>query len=134
MSVFEDMSGVWSGEYRYRGLNLSARFSLLILEKNGKLRGTALEQVILDPDAEPDEYEATIRGDRCGQHVIFTKRYTGHNALLQPPLIYAGAADSGFQCVTGRWVFADDAYLDGTFTLTRVLTGAAATLMRADAE
>ena len=134
MSAHEDMNGVWSGEYRYRGLDLSVRFTLLICEAGGKLRGTTLEEALLDPDSGPDEYEATIRGDRCGQHVLFTKRYVTEAGLLQPPLIYSGAADPSFMNVSGRWAFTDDAYLDGTFRMTRVLTGVAATLMRATAE
>ena len=131
MSAASDMNGLWSGEYRYSGNDLSVRFTAAISECDGRFSGMTLEEAAFDLHNEPEEYEATIRGDRCGQHVWFTKLYLPSTGILQPPLIYSGAVDPAFTRVTGRWVLTRDSQIDGSFTLSRVSTGAMAAVLRA---
>ncbi|MCB9961829.1 MAG: hypothetical protein R3B98_08265 [Hyphomonas sp.] len=123
MSGHQDMSGLWSGEYRYDHDGMCVRFTAMITETDGKLCGTTLEPATFGPLAGPDgEYEATIRGDRCGQHVLFSKRYLDSIGNGQPPLLYSGAVDATFTLINGRWTFAEPALPSGTFSLSRVTT------------
>jgi hypothetical protein len=129
MSGPKDMSGLWSGEFRYDANGECVNFTAMLTEIDGKLCGTTLEPVTFGPllGYEP-EYDATIRGDRCGQHVLLSKRYTPDTGIIQPDLIYCGAVDASFSRFTGRWSFSEDARISGTFSLSRVSTRTGASL------
>ena len=129
MSGLKDMSGLWSGEFRYDANGECVNFTAMLTEIDGKLCGTTLEPVTFGPmlGYEP-EYDATIRGDRCGQHVLFSKRYVASTGIIQPDLIYCGSVDASFSLFTGRWSFSEDARISGTFSLSRVSTRTGASL------
>jgi len=117
------MSGLWSGEYRYDANGECVSFTAMLTETDGGLCGTTLEPATFGPFHGCEfEYEATIRGDRCGQHVLFSKRYVPESGILQPQLIYAGAVNAAFTLFTGRWAFAEHVLATGTFSLSRVAT------------
>ena len=123
------MSGLWSGEFRYDANGECVNFTAMLTEIDSKLCGTTLEPVTFGPmlGYEP-EYDATIRGDRCGQHVLFSKRYVASTGIIQPDLIYCGSVDASFSLFTGRWSFSEDARISGTFSLSRVSTRTGASL------
>ncbi|WP_272987314.1 MULTISPECIES: hypothetical protein [Hyphomonas] len=129
MSGLKNMSGLWSGEYRYNANGECVSFTAMLTEIDGKLCGTTLEPVTFGPllGYEP-EYDATIRGDRCGQHVLLSKRYVPETGIIQPDLIYCGAVDASFMLFTGRWSFSEDARITGTFSLSRVASRTGASL------
>jgi hypothetical protein len=123
MSGHQNMSGLWSGEYRCDDNGECVNFSAMLTETDGKLCGTTLEPATFGPLLGCDfEYEATLRGDRCGQHVWFTKRYRPVDGVRQPQLLYSGAVNASFTLFTGRWTFAEHALASGTFSLVRVTT------------
>ena len=120
MSVDEDLGGLWSGEYRYSGLDVAVPFTAIITEDGGQFRGITLEPATFGPVRE-GEYEASIRGDRVGQHLWFSKLYDPSTGIQQPPLLYSGSVDSSFRLITGRWVLPDETdRIHGTFSLSRV--------------
>ena len=129
------MSGLWSGEYRYDGRGGSVRFTAVLTETDGNLCGTTLEPATFGPLAGQDaEYEATLRGDRCGPHVLFTKRYVRASGIVQPQLLYSGAVDGAFTRLTGRWAFDEPSGISGSFALSRVSTQTASALFQVAAE
>ncbi|MEZ5997922.1 MAG: hypothetical protein R3B98_04450 [Hyphomonas sp.] len=132
MSDNADMTGFWSGEYRYYGADFVVRFSASLTESGHRLTGTTLEPATFgDTFPLPEEYEAYIKGDRVGQHLWFSKRYDPSSGIAQPPVLYSGAVNPAFTLVTGRWAFPDTSRVHGTFTLTRVETTVAAALRQA---
>ena len=126
------MTGLWSGEYRYDGGGEAVRFTAILCETDGTIRGTTLEPATFGPLAGLEtEYEATVRGDRCGAHVLFTKLYMPCTGLIQPPLLYSGAVDTAFTRIAGRWAFTEALSISGMFSLTRVATRASAAMAQA---
>ena len=123
MSGCDDMSGFWTGEYRYSGEPLIVRFSASIQENGGQLTGTILEpNTFMFNDS--SEAEAVIEGERQDRNVRFNKVYTTPVDLSQPPLVYQGVVNADFTRVTGTWRFTDRGYPSGSFTMSRVTTGA----------
>lgn len=123
MSAHNDMSGFWTGEYRYSSDPLTVRFSASLQESDGVLSGFILEPntFILN---DSDEAHAVIDGKRLGHGVIFTKLYTTPIDETQPPLLYQGSVNGDFTRVVGVWHFTARSQLTGSFTMSRV-TGAA---------
>jgi hypothetical protein len=123
MSEHKDMCGLWSGTCRNERDGTSFSFSAMLTEVDGKLCGTSLEPATFGPLLGCDfEYEATLRGDRCGQHVMLTKRYVPASGLLQPEVLLVGAVDASFNTFTGRWAVSEQTQQSGTVSLTRVGT------------
>jgi len=129
MSGHKNMSGLWSGEFRYDANGECVSFTAMLTEIDGNICGTTLEPVTFGPmlGYEP-EYDATIRGDRCGQHILFSKRYVPSTGIIQPDLIYCGAVDASFSLFTGRWSLSERVRVCGTFSLSRVSTRSGASL------
>ncbi|KJS27602.1 MAG: hypothetical protein VR75_02275 [Hyphomonadaceae bacterium BRH_c29] len=123
MSEHKDMCGLWSGTYRNDRDGTCVSFSAMFTEANGQLCGTTLEPATFGPLLGCDfEYEATVRGDRCGQHILLTKRFVPSTGILQPEVFFVGAVDASFTRFTGRWAVSEQVQQSGTFTLTRVAT------------
>jgi len=123
MSEHKDMCGLWSGTYRNDRDGTSVCFSAMLTEVDGKLCGTSLEPATFGPLLGCDfEYEATLRGDRCGQHVMLTKRYVPATGILQPEALLVGAVDAAFNRFTGRWAVSEQPQQSGAVSLTRVAT------------
>lgn len=126
------MSGIWSGEYRYDGNGRSVRFTATLTETDGNFFGTTLEPATFGPLAGCEaEYEATLRGDRCGPHVWFTKRYVPSTGIVQPSLLYSGSVDDAFTRISGRWAFSERIGISGSFSLSRVTTRTNAAMLQA---
>lgn len=129
MSVDEDLGGLWSGEFRYSGQEDAVPFTLAMIEQEGLIRGVTLEPATFGTN-EDEEYEATIRGDRVGQHLWFSKVYASATGLDRAPLLYSGSVDAAFTRITGRWLLPGSEPAHGTFSLTRVATRCAAITIR----
>jgi hypothetical protein len=129
MNVDEDLGGLWSGEFRYSGQDVSVPFTLAMVEQGGLIRGVTLEPATFGTNQD-EEYEATIRGDRVGPHLWFSKIYASVTGIDQPPLLYSGSVDAAFTRITGRWVLPGDTPAHGTFSLSRVATRCAAMTIR----
>lgn len=123
MSEHKDMSGLWSGTFRNDAIGTSVTFSTMLTEVDNNICGTSLEPATFGPMLGSDfEYEATLRGDRCGQHILLTKRYAPSTGPLQGEVIFVGAVDASFTRFSGRWAFAERTQESGTFSLNRVAT------------
>lgn len=133
MNAHKDMTGLWSGEYRYDSDDGCVSFTAAITETGKLFRGTTLEEADLTWSGKAGEYQALIRGDRCGQHVWFTKTYAPSSGIRQLSLLYSGSVNRSFTQVAGRWAVMDTPHIHGSFTLTRVTTRIAATMALAAA-
>jgi hypothetical protein len=137
MNAQADMSGLWSGAYRYDGDVLTVAFTAAVQETGGEIFGTTLEPATFDLQ-HLDEAEAEIEGTRQGQQVTFRKRYVASTAVSQPPLVYTGTANAEFTEVRGHWRFEGmfsrlRGYPTGTFIMTRVLSSQASLKEKASA-
>ena len=124
MSPPANMSGLWSGTYRYDGQPVGVSFTAAITESEGEIFGTTLEPATFGPDT-AQELEAEISGSRRSLSVDFQKRYDASTGIVQPPLAYTGQANGDFSEVRGTWRFAGSMQgffggPTGTFRMTRV--------------
>ncbi|KTE15497.1 hypothetical protein [Sphingopyxis sp. H115] len=109
-----DMTGLWTGQYRYPEPWVSPTgFVATINDNAGSLSGTTTEASEL---IEGDE-RADIRGTRNGSAVRFHKYYDGDGAYGHS-VTYDGVLSSDGQQVDGRWAIDD---YSGTFIMYRNL-------------
>jgi hypothetical protein len=129
MNAPADMSGLWSGTYRYDGHDLTVAFTAAVNDTGGEIFGMTLEPATFDLQ-HLDDAEGEIEGSRQGQRVTFRKRYVASTNVSQPPLVYSGTANAEFTEVQGYWRFEGlfsrlRGYPTGTFIMTRVLSSQA---------
>lgn len=109
-----DMTGLWTGQYRYPEPWVPPTgFVATVNDNAGSLSGTTTEaSELIDGDERAD-----IRGTRNGTTVGFHKYYDGDGAYGHS-VIYDGVLSSDGQQVDGRWAIDD---YSGTFVMYRNL-------------
>ncbi|MDZ3831173.1 MAG: hypothetical protein U0S50_05065 [Sphingopyxis sp.] len=108
-----DMTGMWTGSYRYPSPWEPPReFVAVISEQRGALSGSTTEKSDLLPGA--DE-RAAIRGTRTDTAVAFGKYYDGDGAYAHF-VAYEGTLTPDGRRVEGRWSI--DGF-SGSFVMTR---------------
>lgn len=123
MAQHNDMSGMWTGLYRYNGYRNVIRFSAIIEDSGTTLSGSILEpNTITDTSAE--ELEAHLSGARSDFNFEFQKIYAASTGIIQPAVQYSGDVSSDFEAAHGIWNFGNLNGLSGTFQMSRVSVGA----------
>lgn len=136
MSAQANLSGLWSGFYKYDGYDLNVLFTAALTENDLEVFGTTLEPFPNDPFGDR-EVEAEIEGTRSGLHLEFSKVYDPSVGVRQPPLLYKGAINDDFTEVRGIWRFRGLAarlsgYPTGVFTMNRISTYSASEKRQAE--
>lgn len=111
-----DLTGLWSGEYRYPGGFRPTPFSAHITETGGSLNGTTLEPATFGAPG-LTELSADISGARFHLSVRFTKIYHPAPGVHRLPIYYAGEADEKLTTIEGDWRFSTGFF--GSFVLVR---------------
>lgn len=123
MAQHSDMSGMWSGLYRYVHHSGAIRFTVWIEDSNGNISGGTLEPNTFAAQS-GEELEAHISGTREGLSFQFQKIYAASSGIIQPALLYTGDVNAEFSEAHGVWDFGSAGDLSGTFQLSRVSIGA----------
>lgn len=119
---FADLSGRWSGEYRYDdAMDPPVPFNATLVEEHGVLTGATEEpNTFGDPSAA--HLSAVLEGMRSGAHVHFVKRYDGSGGQRHA-VLYDGALDAQCLRIDGRW---KAGFAAGDFFMTRETMSVAA--------
>lgn len=125
-----DLTGLWSGEYRYPGEPRPTPFSAHITETLGSLSGTTLEPATFGGPG-LTELSADISGLRTNLNVRFTKIYHPAPGVHDTPIYYVGTADETLTSIEGAWRFSSG--FVGSFVLVRASRNVAARAARAKA-
>lgn len=119
-----DLTGLWSGEFWYRGVSFPTPFTAHFIDSDGDLSGTTLEP---NTFAAPDlaDLSGELSGSRGALSLRFTKIYHPNPGVHSLPIFYDGAVDPNFTLIDGEWNFGVDGALSGRFVLVRVSRGIA---------
>lgn len=118
-----DLTGVWSGEYWYRGTARPTPFTAHIIETGGSFTGTTLEPATFGSPG-LTELSADISGTRGELLVRFTKLYHAAQGVHRDPISYAGTVDEKLTTIDGDWRLPNG--YSGRFVLYRASHGAKA--------
>ncbi|AQR72739.1 hypothetical protein [Sphingomonas sp. LM7] len=111
MSDPQDVSGVWYGRYAADHGYEDNGFIALLEELHGAVTGT-----ISEPDEDSGSVRrATVRGQRDGASLHFTKQYDGSGGWIHS-VDYNGHVDADGTLVMGGWIVEG---LTGAFDMTR---------------
>lgn len=120
-----DLTGLWSGEFWYRGVSFPTPFTAYFIDSDGDLSGATLEpNTFAAPDLE--DLSGHLAGSRGALSVRFTKVYNAAPGVHSLPIFYAGVVDPNFTLIDGEWNFGEAGALSGRFVLVRVSRGVAA--------
>lgn len=120
-----DLTGLWSGEFWYRGVSYPTLFSAHFIDSDGHLSGTTLEpNTFAAPDL--DDLSGDVSGSRGALSVRFTKIYHPARGVHSLPIFYSGVVDPDFTLIDGEWNFGEFGSLSGRFVLVRVSRGVTA--------
>ncbi len=125
-----DLTGLWSGEYRYPGNFKPTPFSAHLTDTGGSLTGTTLEPATFGAPG-LTELSADISGARMELLVRFTKIYHPAPGIHRDPIYYSGTVDEKLTSIEGDWRFSSG-FL-GRFVLIRASRPAAAQSIRTSA-
>ena len=120
----KNLSGYWSGAYRYAIGRPATPFNLFVEDEAGRLSGTTLEPNTF-ADAGVTELSATITGTRSGHDVTFRKVYDPATGAHTETIYYSGQVNEDFTMIEGEWSFQRPLYPSGVFRLSRA-SGASA--------
>lgn len=123
-----DLTGLWSGEYRYPGDFRPTPFSAHITDSAGGLAGTTLEPATFGAPG-LTELSADISGVRTNLSVRFTKIYHPAPGVHREPIYYTGVADEKLTSIEGDWRFSTGFF--GSFVLVRASRSVAAQTIKA---
>jgi hypothetical protein len=126
----DDLTGLWSGEYRYPGNFRPTPFSAHLSEANSILTGTTLEPATFGAPG-LTELSADIAGARTDLLVRFTKIYHPAPGVHRDPIYYSGTVDAKLTSIEGDWRFSSG--FVGRFVLVRASRPAAAQATRTTA-
>lgn len=118
-----DLTGVWSGEYWYRGAGRPIPFTAHIIETAGSFTGTTLEPATFGSPG-LTELSADIAGTRGELTVRFTKLYHSAQGVHRDPISYAGTVNDTLTTIDGDWRLPSG--YSGRFMLVRASRGAKA--------
>jgi hypothetical protein len=111
MSDQQDLSGVWYGRYSADHGHEDNGFIALLEELDGAVTGT-----ITEPDTDIGGIRrATVRGQRDGASLRFTKQYDGAHGWTHA-VTYSGSVDADGTLVMGSWIVEG---ITGAFDMTR---------------
>ena len=115
-----DITGLWSGEYRYpKSWRAPVGFTAILSDQSGAITGSISER----SDIIAGGYEqADVLGTRHGAEVSFTKIYDDSGAYGHA-VAYRGAMNAAGTDVTGTWTLEG---LSGTFHMWRQISDVAA--------
>jgi len=122
-----DLTGLWSGEYRYPGDLRPTPFSAHITETMGSVAGTTLEPATFGAPG-LTELSADISGARSSLSVRFIKIYHPAPGVHREPIYYTGTVDETLTSIEGDWRFSSGFF--GHFVLVRASRGRAAAAAR----
>lgn len=111
MSDPQDVSGVWYGRYAADRGDEDNGFIALLEELHGAVTGTITEP----DDGTSGIRRATVRGQRDGTSLRFTKQYDGTGGWTHS-VRYSGSVDAEGTLVMGSWIVEG---LTGAFDMTR---------------
>lgn len=119
MTDYQDMTGIWRGEYQYDDDGKSVSFTVWFHDMENGLSGNSLEANTFAPGA-ADELSAKFIGERNGLSFSVGKTYTSELGFENGTLIYDGQVSLDFSTASGRWTYPDFPLAAGTFQLTRL--------------
>jgi hypothetical protein len=116
MAKSTSLTGVWHGLYSYPAHLEPVYFVATLIDAGSSLHGMTHEAVVGQTGA-PLELHATIRGERAGQAVTFTKSYEGGGDSFTSPVRYDGGLNADATEIEGRWFIPGD--WSGRFLMIR---------------
>lgn len=124
-----DLSGAWSGVYRYPKALKPVSFSAVLTETGSWLVGTT-QEVASASVSRGLNLTATLQGRRTGRDVTWLKTYDGEDPAYDA-VRYQGIISADGTTINGIWIVPSN--WSGTFTMTRPV-GTAAAIQRKIAE
>ncbi len=118
MTDYQDMSGIWHGEFQCDDDDRSVSFTVWFQDMESNLLGNSLEPNTFAPCA-ADELSAEFSGERNGLSFRASKIYTSELGFQNGTLIYDGRVSLDFSTASGTWSFPKSPPQTGTFQLTR---------------
>lgn len=112
-----DVSGQWCGEYLYNKIFPSTPVAVTLHEQNGQVSGTATEPRLDVIDLTTVDVASTIKGDRAGDELTFTKVYLPQENYTDVVNYYRGTVSDDGRVIEGTW---RNHMLHGDFRLVRV--------------
>lgn len=119
MTDYQDMSGIWHGEFQCDDDDRSVSFTVWFQDMESNLLGNSLEPNTFAPCA-ADELSAEFSGDRTGLSFSVGKTYTSELGFENSTLIYDGQVSLDFSTASGTWSYPEFSFSKGTFQLTRL--------------
>ncbi len=116
MKAHTDLSGRWTGRYDYQGALSPVAFEAVLDDQDGHLVGTITEPNSFASGQGP-HLQASLKGNRLGSSVSFTKYYHGFDQGDDP--IYDGDANAALTRISGQWRFATLPGWCGRFVMVR---------------
>ena len=111
-----DVSGRWDGTFAYpSGVGPATPFVAELAESAGAISGTVAEPNTMGGSS--DTLHASVRGNRDGAAVDFTKTYDGTSDAAHS-VDYVGRLSGDGKSITGVWSLGA---MDGTFEMHREL-------------
>ena len=111
----QSLTGKWIGRYTYDMGGPVCSFDAWLDDRGGTLTGETVEPNTFE-DTAGDTLMAALAGDRTGQAVSFTKKYTD---LDIERVAYAGEIDLAFRRITGTWHIIGQSWFRGKFSMSR---------------
>ncbi len=121
MTDYQDMSGIWRGEFRYEDAtdDSSVNFTVWFRDLESGLSGNSLETNTFAPGA-ANELSAVFYGDRNGLSFSLSKTYTCELGFHDGSISYEGDVSLDFATAHGTWSYPEYPQPRGTFQLTRL--------------
>ena len=115
-----DVTGQWDGQFSYPHTLAPDSFSASLFESGGRVGGSVTERALSGAHA-GECFIATVRGERNGQRVRFTKTY--EDGLRAHAVLYAGTLNADGSEIEGEWRIAGS--WSGPFLMIRRAAGSA---------